>query len=272
VMTKFSIGSLMLFILFVTHALVGAVELGTDSWIQNITGNLFTSEQGKWLFIWTSSIMFALRFCAHFIETRIGLSPIGLLLVSSLLAFVGLRYASGMNTFAAALAALGIYAVGKTFFWPTMLAVVGDRFPQTGAVAMSIMGGIGMLSAGLIGGPGLGYCKDRFAGEALQAADAAIYEEYRAETPSQFLNIPATKVFGLDGAKVAAARKAGPDATAAQEAAVQADQQGDRDTLKADSFIPATMAVIYLGFLAYFAAIGGYRRVELAPAAGGRSA
>ena len=85
VMTKFSIGSLMLFILFVTHALVGAVELGTDSWIQNITGNLFSSEQGKALFIWTSAIMFALRFCAHFIETRLRLSPIGLLFVSAVL-------------------------------------------------------------------------------------------------------------------------------------------------------------------------------------------
>jgi MFS family permease len=263
VMTKFSIGSLMLFILFVTHALVGAVELGTDSWIQNITGNLFTSEQGKWLFIWTSTIMFALRFCAHFIETRLGLSPIGLLLVSSILAFVGLRFASGMDTFPAALAALGIYAVGKTFFWPTMLAVVGDRFPQTGAVAMSIMGGIGMLSAGLIGGPGLGYCKDRFAGEALKTADTAVYEQYRSETPSRFLNLPATEAFGLDGPKVAAARKAGVEGTAAQKAAVAADQQGDRDTLKIDSFIPATMAVIYLGFLLYFAAIGGYKRVEM---------
>jgi len=135
VLTKFSIGSLVLFVLFVTHALVGAVELGTDSWIQNITGNLFTSEQGKALFIWTSVIMFSLRFCAHFIETRLRLSPIGILLVSSVLAFIGLRFASGMSTFPAALAALGIYAVGKTFFWPTMLAVVGDRFPQTGAVA-----------------------------------------------------------------------------------------------------------------------------------------
>ena len=264
VMTKFSIGSLLLFILFVTHALVGAVELGTDSWIQNITGNLFTSEQGKWLFIWTSAIMFGLRFCAHFIETKVGLSPIGLLLVSSILAFLGLRFASGMDSFPAALAALGIYAVGKTFFWPTMLAVVGDRFPQTGAVAMSIMGGIGMLSAGLIGGPGLGYCKDRFAGEALgKAADAAVHAEFRAETPSRFLNIPATEVFGLDGPKVAAARKAGGSGTPAQQAAVQADQQGDRDTLKIDSFIPATMAVIYLGMLAYFASIGGYRRVEM---------
>jgi DHA2 family metal-tetracycline-proton antiporter-like MFS transporter len=31
-------------------------------------------------------------------------------------------------------------------------------------VAISIMGGIGMLSAGIIGAPGLGYAKDRFAG------------------------------------------------------------------------------------------------------------
>jgi len=262
VMTQFSIGSVLLFVLFVTHALVGAVELGTDSWIQNITGNLFTSEQGKALFIWTSVIMFGLRFCAEFIEKNLRLSPIGLLLVSSVLAFVGLRFASGMNSFPAALAALGIYAVGKTFFWPTMLAVVGDRFPQTGAVAMSIMGGIGMLSAGLIGGPGLGYCKDRFAGEALKAASPAIYEEYRAEKPSQFLNIPSTEVFGLDGRKVAAARAA-TESTAGQRTAVEADQQGDRDTLKADSLIPAAMAAIYLVLLLYFASIGGYRRVEM---------
>ena len=263
VMTKFSVGSLMLFILFVTHALVGAVELGTDSWIQNITGNLFSSEQGKALFIWTSTVMFFLRFCAHFIETRLKLSPIGLLFVSSVLAWLGLRLASDMATFPFALAALGIYAVGKTFFWPTMLAVVGDRFPQTGAVAMSIMGGIGMLSAGLLGGPGLGYCKDRFAGEALQQNNPALYQEFRAETPSLFLNLPSTKAFGLDGQKIAAARAAGATATADQQAALAADQQGDRATLLADSWIPATMAGIYLLFLLYFASIGGYKRVEM---------
>ncbi|MFM7034971.1 MAG: MFS transporter [Planctomycetia bacterium] len=263
-MTKFSIGSLMLFVLFVTHALVGAVELGTDSWIQNITGNLFSSQQGKALFIWTSAIMFGLRFCAHFIETKLRLSPIGLLLVSSVLAWVGLRFASGMTTFPVALAALGIYAVGKTFFWPTMLAVVGDRFPQTGAVAMSIMGGIGMLSAGLLGGPGLGYCKDRFAGEALQKAAPAVYEQYKAEKPSRFLDLAVTTAYGLDGQKVAAARAAGATATADQRKALEADQQGDRRTLEADSFIPATMAGIYLLFLLYFASIGGYRRVEMA--------
>ena len=47
VITRFSLGALLLFVLFITHALVGAVELGTDGWIQNITGNILTSGQGK---------------------------------------------------------------------------------------------------------------------------------------------------------------------------------------------------------------------------------
>ena len=62
--TQFSIGSLLLFVLFITHALVGAVELGTDGWIQNITGNILTPAQGKILFVFTSLLMFSLRFCA----------------------------------------------------------------------------------------------------------------------------------------------------------------------------------------------------------------
>jgi MFS family permease len=261
-MTKFSVGSILLFVLFITHALVGAVELGTDGWIQNITGNLFTSEQGKYLFLWTSAIMFGLRFCAHWLETKLKLSPIGLLLACSVIAFIGLSMAANMQTFAMAMVALGIYAVGKTFFWPTMLAVVGDRFPHTGAVAMSIMGGIGMLSAGLIGGPGLGYAKDRFSGEELKKVDAAVYAEYKAAEPSKFLNIPATAAFGLDGTKLAAAKDA-KEPTEAQKTVVKADQTGDRHTLKADSYIPAAMAIIYLLMFLYFKTIGGYKPLSM---------
>jgi MFS family permease len=260
--TKFSVGSILLFVLFITHALVGAVELGTDGWIQNITGNLFTSEQGKALFLWTSLIMFGLRFCAHWIEKTLKLSPIGLLLICSVIAFIGLNLASTMTTFTAALIALGIYAVGKTFFWPTMLAVVGDRFPQTGAVAMSIMGGIGMLSAGLIGGPGLGYTKDRYAAEELKTKNIALYEQYKAEKPSSFLNLKSTEIVGLDGKKLGAAKEAKPR-NPDQEAVVAADQQGDRKTLKIDSFIPATMAVIFLLLFIYFKSIGGYRPLSI---------
>ncbi len=262
IMTRFSMGSLLLFVLFVAHAMVGAVELGTDGWIQNITGNLFTSEQGKYLFMWTSAIMFSLRFCANFIEKRLGISPVGILVTCAILACVGLNLASGMKTFGVALVALGIYAVGKTFFWPTMLAVASDRFPRTGAIAISIMGGIGMLSAGMIGSPGLGYAKDRFATEALAQSNPAALAQYKADKPGKFLFFSET--VALDGTKLAEAQKVEADKrTPEQKDVAEASIAGDRKTLKTDSFIPAAMAVIYLLLLAYFKTIGGYKAIHL---------
>ena len=289
VITRFSIGSLLLFVLFITHALVGAVELGTDGWIESITGNLFTAKEGKALFIWASAIMFGLRFCAHFIESKLGFSPIGILVTSALLAVGGLQLASGMDSFGVALVALGIYALGKTFFWPTMLAVVGDRFPRSGAVAMSIMGGIGMLSAGLIGSPGLGYAKDRFTAEALEKDAPAVYAANKASTESKFLIFsPATAVVGAKIGEAKAARGAEKELaelnpaeakpedlakakkavadnpmTAEKKAIFAASQAGDRATLKADSFIPLTMAAIYLLLLFYFKSLGGYRALKI---------
>jgi len=258
--TRFSMGSILLFVLFITHLLVGAVELGTDGWIQNITGNLFTSEQGKYLFIWTSAIMFCLRFTVHFIEKNLKLSPVGLLVISSILAFVGLQLASGMNSFVIALFALGIYAVGKSFFWPTMLAVASDRFPRTGAVAISIMGGIGFLGAGLIGGPGLGYSKDRFSAEALMSTNPALYSEVKADKPSKFLVF--SEVHAIDGKKLGEAKEA-VEKTENDHAIIKADQSGDRKTLRMDSFVPLTMACIYILLLLYFKSIGGYKVIKI---------
>ncbi len=257
--TSFSIGHWLLFVLFLIHVMVGAVELGTDGWIQNITGAILSPEHGKILFVLTSLMMFVLRFCAHFIETRIGLKPIGILFVCALIACVGLNLVSAVHAFGPALGALIVYALGKTFFWPTMLAVVGDRFPRTGAIAMSLMGGVGMMSAGLIGTPGLGYFKDRFAGEELKKTDSALFEEWKNPgAPSEFLFFE--KATAIDPARLEAAKTApAADRTPAQATVVAADIQGNRNTLKVDSFIPAAMAVAYLLLLLYFKAIGGYR-------------
>ena len=282
IITRFSFGAWLLFVLFIAHALIGSVELGTDGWIQNITGNILTPAEGKILFVFTSALMFSLRFCADFIEKKIGLSPVGILLTCSIIACIGLNLVSGIATFAGALLALAVYALGKTFFWPTMLAVVSDRFPRTGAIAISIMGGIGMMSAGLIGSPGLGYAKDRFAGNELMNANPAAYAAFKAENPSKFLFFG--EVQGLDGKKLgevqhnlatardeiaktgsqdpnAALARLTPEQRAVQESSIK----GDRKTLKADSFIPATMAVIYLFILLYFKALGGYKPVHIVP-------
>jgi hypothetical protein len=281
VITNFSIGSPLLFILFVAHALVGAVELGTDGWIQNITGNILTSEQGKFLFVFTSSLMFILRFCAEFIEKRLGISPLGILLICAVLAAIGLNLTSMADSFIMAALALTVYGVGKTFFWPTMLAVGSDRFPRSGAVAISMMGGIGMLSAGLLGSPGLGYLKDRYSAEELKKADAKLFEDYKASKPSSFLFFK--KVDALDGKKLGAATEAVQKenstldkppaeqvkATAEQHTAAAASIEGDRRTLVTDSLIPCTMAAIYLGLLLYFRTIGGYRPVSLKELQGG---
>jgi MFS family permease len=260
VKTNYSVGSMLLFVLFVTHALVGAVELGTDGWIQNITGNILTPAQGKILFVFTSLLMFSLRFTAEFIERRLNISPVGLLGICAVFGVVGLLMVSGIETFAGAMVALAVYAVGKTFYWPTMLAVIGDRFPRTGAIAMSISGGIGMMSAGLLGGPGLGYAKDRFTAEHLMQNNPAIYEQYKAPTPSRFLFLE--EVHGLDGTKLSEAQRATPR-TAEQQTVADASIVGDRQTLRADAFIPASMALIYLLLFFYFKAIGGYRPLHI---------
>ena len=284
--TKGAIGHWMLFMLFVVHALVGAVELGTDNWIQNITGNILTSEQGKWLFVFTSLTMFALRFCANFIEKRIGLSPLGILLTCAILACVGLNLTSGIATFGGAMLALTVYAVGKTFFWPTMLAVASDRFPHRRGGDFD-HGRNRMMSAGLIGAPGLGYAKDRFAGEALKTADAAVYEQYKAGAPSKFLPFVFDEAIGLDGKKLGDVQtklngvraelaktgntdpKAAMDKLTAQERTVhESSIAGDRKTLVADSFVPAIMAGFYLLLLLYFKGIGGHNPVHIGEAEG----
>ena len=43
----------------------------------------------------------------------------------------------------------------------------------------------------------------------------------------------------------------------------KASIEGDKRTLKADSFIPGAMAVIYLLILLYFKSIGGYKPVTI---------
>lgn len=263
-MTKFSIGHWLIFVLFITHALVGAVELGTDGWIQNITGAILSEKEGKMLFVFTSLVMFLLRFCAHFIEEKAGLNPISLLFICAVLGCIGLNLVSAVTAFGPALGALLVYAIGKTFFWPTMLAVVGDRFPATGAVAMSLMGGIGMMSAGLIGSPGLGYFKDRYAAEELNKADAALYADWKnTETKSSFLQFEAVEA--IDAKRLEEAKKTAVDERSeAQATVVAADIEGNRRTLKVDSLIPGAMAVIYLFLIFYFRAKGGYKPVELA--------
>ena len=170
----------MFLLLLVIQALVGYVELGTDSWITKITGTILNNpNQGVLLFSYTSGLMFILRFFGGPIEHR--LSPIGLLFTGSVLATIGLLLVSRAEGFLFCLIAVTVYGLGKTFFWPTMLAVASKRFPKGGAITLGALGGIGMLSAGLLGGPGIGFKLDYYTAEELRQKDINTYNRYEKE-------------------------------------------------------------------------------------------
>ncbi|MCA9258905.1 MAG: MFS transporter [Planctomycetales bacterium] len=279
------------FILLLLHALVGYVELGTDSWISKITGAIMESPQkGLMLFVYTSSLMFALRFVAGPIVHKI--SPLGLLLVSGILGACGLLLLGSAASVLWCVVAATVYACGKTFLWPTMLAVASERFPRGGAVAIGLMGGIGMLSAGTLGSPGIGYKQDYFASKSLQESAPETYQRYSAAEPNRFLFFP--EIRGLDGAKVGVVEDGGEEHAAVMaslqesgkvdenvqaldawwsDAKTHAEEdrapvsaaslQGGRSALKATAFVPATMALLYLGLIMYFKATGGYRAIHV---------
>lgn len=292
--TRFHLGPILLAVLLVTHALVGYVELGTDSWIIKITGKIMASaQQGSLLFVYASILMTTLRFFAGPIVERI--SPLGLLFTSGVLGATGLTLLGSAESAWFYVVAMTVYAVGKTFLWPTMLAVVSEQFPRGGAITIGAIGGCGMLSAGLLGGPAIGFKQDFYASRSLKEQDVAVYERYKASKPDEFLGL---EVQGLDGAKVGVLEDGGKEAQRALEllkndpkasreavtnqqelvdwwnsARATADHDkplvsgatlfGSRMALKLTALVPATMALLYLGMILYFKTQGGYRAKEV---------
>ena len=136
----------MFLLLFVCMWMTAATELAPDQWFPSIMGKI-TGLQGVWFVIVTSAFMFVLRFFAGPLAHKV--SPMGMLAGCSILSAVGLFWLGslkeGSSTFMAFLAA-GVFGIGKTYFWPTMLGVTSERFPKGGSLLMCLMGGAGMLS------------------------------------------------------------------------------------------------------------------------------
>jgi MFS family permease len=282
--------------LLVLHAMIGYVELGTDSWIANIMNNVV----GKWailLFVYTSMLMFILRFFAGPIVERI--NPVGLLLGSSILGMVGL-YWLGIAEGFAVLVAGTVYALGKTFLWPTILGVVGERFPKGGAIVMGTMGGIGMLSAGLLGGPVIGYQQDYFAAQNLSEKSPETAERFQVASPGGIWYLPfLPQIRGLDGTRVAILTERDGEADlnkrianlekegkslsddknlssladwwASAKAYAESDKPlvnaarlfGGQMALQRTAIVPMMMAIGFAILFAYFSMTGGYQAIEL---------
>jgi hypothetical protein len=68
-------------------------------------------------------------------------------------------------------AAATVFALGVCYFWPTMLGVVSERVPRSGALGLGLMGTVGMATVGLVTSPQMGAVADRYAHERIPAAE-----------------------------------------------------------------------------------------------------
>jgi len=144
-----------LFLLFwICMWMTAAAELGPDQWFPTIMGRLVpqlnpSAGSGILFLVYTAGLMFVLRTWFSGVAHR---SPVGTLIVSSLLVWIGLYWLGSLGPGTSAMTAITaatIFGFGKTYIWPTMLGFTSEQFPKGGALLISIMGGTGMLSVGL---------------------------------------------------------------------------------------------------------------------------
>ncbi|NDE09667.1 MAG: MFS transporter [Chitinophagia bacterium] len=134
-----------LFLLFIILMFGTAItELFTGQWIDVLLKNV-TDNAILLLTLETGVMVFGRAFAGPVVHR---FSPLGVLLISSILAAAGLYllgHSSGNMLFAGAI----LFGMGVCYFWPTMLGFVSENLPKTGAVGMNLMGAAGMFAVSL---------------------------------------------------------------------------------------------------------------------------
>ncbi|MFZ4263731.1 MFS transporter [Sphingobacterium sp. HJSM2_6] len=130
--------------LFCCMALTAISEFGPQQWVGIIMADSGASPMLVLALV--TGVMATGRFFAGPVIKLLGQT--GVLLFSAIFATIGVYLFSvvtgGMVYFAAIL-----FAVGVCFFWPTMIGTTAQRVPLSGALGMSIIGGVGMFSTSI---------------------------------------------------------------------------------------------------------------------------
>ena len=125
-------------------ALTAISEFGPQQWVGPILEKAGASPM-LILALVTGLMAVGRYFAGPLVEK---LNTVGVLLGSAIFGVVGIYMLSTMSGSALYVAAV-FYALGICYFWPNMLGFVGQYLPQTGALGLSIMGGIGMFSSSI---------------------------------------------------------------------------------------------------------------------------
>jgi hypothetical protein len=130
--------------LFVCMALTAISEFGPQQWVGLIMGSSGASPM--LILALTTGVMAVGRFFAGPVVKALGQT--GVLLGGSIFASIGIFMFSTVTGPMAYVAAV-IFAIGVCYFWPVMVGAVAQRVPLSGALGMSIIGGVGMFSTAI---------------------------------------------------------------------------------------------------------------------------
>ncbi|PRY85437.1 MFS transporter [Mongoliibacter ruber] len=130
--------------LFFCMALTAISEFGPQQWANIVLSS--TGASGMLILALTTGVMAVGRFFAGPVVKALGQT--GVLLGGSIFATIGIYMFSIVTGPAAYLAAV-VFAIGVCYFWPVMVGAVAQRVPLSGALGMSIIGGVGMFSTAI---------------------------------------------------------------------------------------------------------------------------
>lgn len=134
---------LYLFI-FACMALTAITEFGPQQW----TGLIMSKSGASPMLILAlvTGLMAVIRYFAGPIVARF--DQTGVLLGSAIFATIGI-YLLSTQTGGMAYVAAVFFAMGVALFWPNMLGFIAEKVPLSGALGMSIVGGVGMFSTSI---------------------------------------------------------------------------------------------------------------------------
>ena len=272
----FSLGRPLMGLCVLIMAPLATTEIGTDGWIEELLkGVVPEGFDSGWVLVYTSVIMMGLRFLAGPIVHAF--KPIPLLIVSSILAILGLWTLSMPSGLFLLFVTATLYALGKTFFWPTMLGIVSEQTPKGGALTLNAVSGIGMLAVGVLGFPYIGKLKSDVEIKEVVAleesasvpgliADGSISSNLLEEKDMYLKTIKYKNIISDEIDKVLA--KADKET---QEKIAKTREVSPQRALKNMAFFPLIMLIAYILMYLYFRSKGGYKPIELDSGGGSSS-
>ncbi len=152
-------------------------ELFTGQWIDVLLKNV-TDNAILLLALETGVMVLGRGFAGPVVHK---FSPAGVLLISSILASLGL-YMLGHTTGNMLFVGAIVFGMGVCYFWPTMLGFVSENLPRTGAVGLNLMGGAGMFAVSVYMTFMGGYYDRLVAGKLPAGAEVSTYASAGAGT------------------------------------------------------------------------------------------